>query len=422
MGFTPVLGMILKGYPRISETFISNEILLLERLGFKIHIFSMRQPRENFSHDSIKKISASVDYLPETLLKPLPHFLYHNILLGAKKPHLYARAFGIASSRYGRTRKSATLKHLFQAGYLVHKLLPESGLGHFHAHFAHSPTSVAMFASLLSGLPFSFTAHAKDIYTSDPRQLREKISLAKFVVTCTQYNRKFLKKTVQNGPGTISTPIHCIYHGIDMAFFSGEADKKTKIQKPLSPYKIMTVARLTKKKGLSTVYHALKILKDRGVPFLHTLIGDGDDRREILHLIKNLGLEKDSKWLGTQPHQVVLEHYRNSDLFVLGCEVAENGDRDGIPNVFIESMAMGIPVVGTKVSGIPELIENRVTGVLVPPQNPEDMADAIVMLLQNQGLREQIVAEAKKKVRTYFDNRVLIKDLAAVFNKHVFKK
>ena len=189
----PVLGMILKGYPRISETFISNEILLLEKLGLSIHLFSMRQPREAFCHESVKQIKASVDYLPETLLAHLPRLLYHNVMLAKKRPKLYEEAFRMALRRFIRKRRYATLKHLLQAGYLAHKLLPASRTVHLHAHFAHSPTSVAMFAGQLSGIPFSFTAHAKDIYTSDPMQLREKIAYARFVVTCTEYGiRSFL--------------------------------------------------------------------------------------------------------------------------------------------------------------------------------------------------------------------------------------
>ena len=215
----PVLGMILKGYPRISETFISNEILLLEKLGFTLHLFSMRQPRESFSHESVKRIKAPVDYLPETLLLPLPRFLYHNILLAKKTPLAYAGALKTAWRRFLRTRKIATLKHLLQAGYLVNHLLPGRKIVHFHAHFAHSPASVAMFASQLSGIPFGFTAHAKDIYTSDPRQLSEKIDSARFVVTCTEYNRDHLLKITKGA----ATPIHRIYHGTDRSLF---AEKK----------------------------------------------------------------------------------------------------------------------------------------------------------------------------------------------------
>lgn len=264
----PVLGMILKGYPRISETFISNEIRLLEKLGFAIHLFSMRQPREKFSHASVKEIRASVDYLPETLIKPLPRLLYHNLCLAAKNPGVYGAALKTAYVRFLRTRKFATLKHLLQAGYLVNRLLPQRRVTHLHAHFAHSPTSVAMFTSRLTGIPFSFTAHAKDIYTSDPRQIREKIGLAQFVVTCTEYNKQHLH-ALSDGH---TTPIHRNYHGIDTRLFSAPNEEP---KLPAPPYRILTVARLTAKKGLPTIYRALRILCDQGISLRHTHIGGG---------------------------------------------------------------------------------------------------------------------------------------------------
>ncbi|UCF91409.1 MAG: glycosyltransferase family 4 protein [Desulfobacterales bacterium] len=406
----PALGMILKGYPRISEAFISNEILLLERLGFAIHLFSMRQPRESFSHASVQRIRAEVDYLPETLLAPLPRLLYHNGLLAAQKPQAYAAALKAACRRYLRTHKTATIKHLLQAGYLVHKLLPQRPVTHFHAHFAHSPASVAMFASQLSGRPFSFTAHAKDIYTSDARQLREKIAQARFVVTCTEYNRRYLSDMADGG----STPIYRIYHGIDTRLFSG---KDTFKQTPRAPYQILSVARLTAKKGLPTVYRALKLLWEGGLVFEHVLIGDGDDRQEILSLIQELGLQSVTRWLGTQPHHVVLEHYRRADLFVLGCEVAPNGDRDGIPNVLLESMAMGVPVVATAVSAIPELVENEKTGLLVPPGQPERLAQAMQRLLTDENLRNRVIPAARRRVVRDFDNEFLIGALADVYRR-----
>jgi glycosyltransferase involved in cell wall biosynthesis len=407
---TPVLGIILKGYPRISETFISNEILLLENLGFSVHLISMRRPRENFSHKSVGRIRASVDYLPETLIKPLPRLLYHNLLLAAKTPKAYAGALKTAYRRFLRTHKSATLKHLLQAGYLAHRFLPASGITHLHAHFAHSPTSVAMFASQLTGLPFSFTAHAKDIYTSNQQQLREKIEQARFVITCTEYNRKHLSK-LSDGK---STPIHRVYHGIDIELFSCNGKKP---QRPAEPYRILTIARFTPKKGLPTVVRALKQLKDQKIPLDFTLIGDGDDREKILALIEELGLTSATSWLGTQPHHVVLEHYRQADLFVLGCEVATNGDRDGIPNVLLESMAMGVPVVATNISAIPELVQDGQTGLLVPPGNPRQLADAMLRLLTDLKLRTRIIGAAQQRVATVFDNRKLIRDLAEIYRK-----
>jgi glycosyltransferase involved in cell wall biosynthesis len=406
----PVLGMILKGYPRISETFISNEILLLEELGFTIHLFSMRRPRENFTHKSVRNIRAKVDYLPESLIKPLPRLLYHNLFLALKIPGIYVSAFKTAYRRFLRTHKSATIKHLMQAGYLVHRLLPGCGVTHLHAHFAHSPTSVAMFTSQLSGLPFSFTAHAKDIYTSNPEQLREKIKLARFVITCTEYNRKHLLALSHGG----STPIHRIYHGIDTGLFSSKSEIP---QRAGRPHRILTVARLTAKKGLPTVFKALKLMHDRGISLNHTLIGDGDDRDKILALIKEIGLTQITRWLGTMPHHEVLEHYRKADLFVLGCEVASNGDRDGIPNVLLEGMSMGVPVVVTDVSAIPELVDNGKTGLLVPPGQPERLAEAMQRLLTDSALRSRVIPAARKRVAEDFNNRQLIKDLAGVYRK-----
>jgi glycosyltransferase involved in cell wall biosynthesis len=406
----PVLGMILKGYPRISETFISNEILLLEKRGFAIHLFSMRQPREDFTHASVNEIRARVDYLPETLLKPLPRLLYHNLILAFKQPGIYAAALKTAWRRFLRTHKSATLKHLLQAGYLAQRLLPASGVTHLHAHFAHSPTSVAMFTSQLTGLPFSFTAHAKDIYTSDPRQLREKIELSRFVVTCTEYNRRHLLKISDGHP----TQIHRIYHGIDIDLFSGKFEQQ---HNPVHPYRILTIARLTAKKGLATVYKALKILADNGVSFEHTLIGDGEDRELILEQIGKLGLSSVTRWLGTQPHHVVLDHYRTSDLFVLGCEVATNGDRDGIPNVLVESMAMGVPVVATDISAIPELVQDGQTGLLVPAGRPGELAAAMQRMLTDTELRHRVMPAACQTVAQDFDNRRLIQDLADLYRK-----
>ena len=402
----PVLGMILKGFPRISETFISNEILLLEDLGFKVHLFSMRQPRESFRHESVGRIRAAVDYLPETLLAPLPRLLFHTGRLAARRPATMRRALATALRRFLRTRRSATLKHLLQAGYLVDRLLPKSGVTHLHAHFAHSPASVALFASRLSGLPFSFTAHAKDIYTSDPRQLREKIALARFVVTCTGYNRRHLLR-LSDG----RTPIHRIYHGIDIRLFAADGQNGP----PAPPYRLLTVARLTAKKGLPTVYRALRRLRDQGLRLRHTLIGDGEERAALLALIRQLGLTAEVELLGTLPHEAVLAHYRRADLLVLGCEVAPNGDRDGIPNVVLEAMAMGVPVVATRVSAIPELVRHGQSGLLVAPRDPAGLAGAMTRLLTDQPLRRRLIRAGRQQVKTGFDNRVLVRRLAAVY-------
>jgi glycosyltransferase involved in cell wall biosynthesis len=409
-GPRPVLGLVLKGYPRISETFISNEILLLEQMGFAVHIFSMRRGRENFTHESVARIRAAVDYLPETFLRHSHRLIGHNLCLAMRRPRRYADGLALACRRYRRTRHPASLRHFLQAGYLVNRCLPGSGVVHLHAHFAHSPASVALYASALSGLPFSFTAHAKDIYTSESRQLREKIALARFVVTCTEYNRRHLLRLA----GGLPTPIHCVYHGIDTRLFGSDGA----VRSPLSPpYRVLTVARLIQKKGIPTVLRAIQQLLERGVRLSYTLIGDGQDRDTILGLVRELGLGAVVRWLGTQPHGVVLEHYRRADLFVLGCEVADDGDRDGIPNVLFESMAMGVPVVATDVSAIPELVRSGDTGLLVPPGQPDTLAAAMLTMLTDGGLRQRAIAASRERVRRDFDHRALVGALAEIYRE-----
>jgi glycosyltransferase involved in cell wall biosynthesis len=411
----PVLGMVLKGFPRISETFISNEILLLEKLGFRIHIFSMRRGRENFSHPGISRIRARVDYLPETFLKNSHRLFFRNLRLAIRRFRPYIAGVKCALQRYRRSRNPATWRHFLQAGYLVEKCLPGRGVAHLHAHFAHSPTSVALYASILSGLSFSFTAHAKDIYTSQSEQLREKIARARFVATCTEYNRRHLLGLAAGLP----TPIHRVYHGIDTAQFAAGSGVNAA---PSPPFRILTVARLIAKKGIPTVLAALKLLSEAGVAFTYTLIGDGADRDPILGQIRHLGLEPVCRWLGTQPHPVVLDHYRRADLFVLGCEVAGDGDRDGIPNVVLESMGMGVPVVTTSVSAIPEVIASGETGLLVPPGRPGPLAEAMRTLLTDSGLRRRAIAAARERVLRDFDNTRQIGRLADLLGNALAKR
>jgi glycosyltransferase involved in cell wall biosynthesis len=224
------------------------------------------------------------------------------------------------------------------------------------------------------------------------------------VVTCTGYNKAYLEKLAP----LRKKAIHRIYHGIDTDLFGNHSARAG----PEPPYRLLTVARLTQKKGLPTVYRALKQLMEEGIDFRHTLIGDGDDRAQILRLVADLDLSERCRWLGTLPHETVLQHYREADLFVLGCEISDNGDRDGIPNVLMESMAMGVPVVATTVSAIPELVENRVTGLLAAPQSPSALARAMLTMLTDSDLRRAVTCSAKRRIQQDFDNRRLIGNLS----------
>ena len=402
---TPVMGMVLKGYPRISETFISNEIRLLEEQGLTVHIFSMREPRENFTHKSVEAIKARVTYLPSEFWLGLPRLLWPNLRTAMRFPAAYARSFLLACRRFARNRNPLTFKHFFQAGYLVHHAR-DLDMRHLHAHFAHSPTSVAMFASEICGAPFSFTAHAKDIYTSDATQLAEKIDRARFVVTCTKYNKAFLEDLVRG-----RKEVHCVYHGIDLELFFAHAVERT----PEPPYTFMTIARIVEKKGIPDILEALALLARENFPFRYVLIGSGDDKEAVKARVRELGLEKHVEMPGTMTHEQVLERFQRADCFVLGCRIARSGDRDGIPNVLAESMALGVPVIGTRVSGIPELVDHEETGLLVNATHPEELAAALKRIVTDQALRETVIPAARQRVTEVFDNRKLIVELVALY-------
>jgi glycosyltransferase involved in cell wall biosynthesis len=390
--------MILKGYPRISETFISTEILLLESMGIPIEIYSLRQPRESFSHDSIANIRAQVTYMPEYVLPHWQTLLRNNAALWRKIGSRYGACLAKAAARAWERQSWATLRHFLQAGHLTALRLYDRPVAHIHAHFCHTPTSVALFASELTGRPFSFTAHAKDIYTSEPDQLARKIKKARFVVTCTRYNARYLTE-LKHRAGA-STPIHTIYHGIDLDFFSFDHQPALP-----SPYLILSIGRFVPKKGYDDLLKALKLLDDAGVDFQFVHIGAGEIESQIKALVAELGLGHRVSMLGTLAHKEVIGWYRKAHCFTLACKVAPNGDRDGIPNVLIEAMAVGLPVIATRVSAIPELIEDTVTGTLVQPQDPAAMARAITHVLLHPEAHALEVRQARARVEEEFDNR-----------------
>ena len=403
------LGMILKGYPRISESFISTEILLLESLGIPIEIYSLRQPREAFSHEHVKAIRAPATYIPEYVLPHFQTLLKSNTALWKVLGPHYTRCLAGALRRAWERKKLATVRHFLQAGHLTAVRLIHRSVSHLHAHFCHTPASVALFASELTGLPFSFTAHAKDVYITEPEQLVRKIKRARFVVTCTRYNAKYLRELAESAQ--CETPIHVIYHGIDLSFFTFTPSARLG-----PPYEILSVGRLVPKKGYDTLFKALKLLDRKGLHFQFTHIGGGEMEQELSGMINDLDLKHRVKLRGTLPHSEVIKHYRRAHCFALASKVAPNGDRDGIPNVLIEAMAIGVPVVATEVSAIPELVENGTTGVLVQPDDPMGMAAALEDVLLHPEDYEGLVQAARTRVETDFDNRNCVMQLHSLFN------
>ncbi len=404
---SPPIAYLLKRYPRLSETFILHEMLALQERGVPLAVYSMMDPGERTVHPDVTRLKAPVTYLPTIGWGCLRVLARAHARLLRKAPLRYLRALGRALSRHDPL---AGLRHFLRGGWLGLEL-ERQGIRHLHAHFAHGPAATAQFVSLLTGLPFSFTAHAKDIYTTPRERVAERIREARFVVTCTGHNHAYLAGLVD---GATARRIHRIYHGVDLRRFRLRDAADPDIAR--CPALILAVGRQVEKKGLAYLVEACALLRARGVPFRCQHVGDGPLKEKLRDQIVAAGLEGCVELLGTRTQEELVGIYRKATIVALPCVILDNGDRDGIPNVLVEAMSMGIPVVATRVSGIPELIEDGRDGLLVPPRDAGALADALGDALGDAGLRERLGAEAHRTVTERFDlahNAARLDDLFA---------
>jgi len=387
----PRITFLLKRFPRLSETFILNELLALERQGVPLSIYSILSPEEGIVHADVARLRTPVEYFPAGLRGAWRVARAHLRVIAAS-PRTYARTLVDAASR----RRLTAIKHFVRAGWLAARL-QETGASHLHAHFAHGPASVAQFASRLAGVSFSFTAHAKDIYTSPPEILQGKLRAARFVVTCTDYNAQHL---AQLAGDPWARRIHRIYHGIDLDRFRQDGRTATHGSRPPA---CLSIGRLVEKKGFPYLIEAARILKESGRSLVVRIVGGGDQRRALEDEIARAGLTGIVELVGAMPQERLLAEYQRASVFVLPCIVTDNGDRDGIPNVLVEAMRMGRPVVSTAISGIPELVIDGKTGLLVPPRDPDALAEAIASLLDDPARAGELAAQAAHHVAERFD-------------------
>jgi glycosyltransferase involved in cell wall biosynthesis len=422
------IGYVLKSYPRTSETFIANEIYLLEKLGLRLRLFSILKRNDPQRHAVVDATRAPVHHLPQVtplsempfpawLRRNAPKFFSSHWRLLKARPATYARTL-LAAIRLAfkhhqgswRQPETAFIKEFLQAGYIAQQVLATGSIRHLHAHFCHSATTVAMFASQLCGLPFSFTAHAKDIYVRalNPGDLLQtKLRRAKFVVTCTKANQAHLASL-----GVKETPIYAIYHGLDTRQF---APRFTVAEERATPL-LLSVGRLVEKKGFPFLIEACRLLKDKGYRFQCQIIGGaGPCEPQVVSLIHELELEDAVTLRPAVTQEELWMIYRQATLFTLPCQIVENDDRDGIPNVLVEAMAVGLPVVSTNISGIPELIEHGVSGLLAPQKDARALADAIAELLDSPALRQKLGAAAREKVCRLFDAESNVLELHRLF-------
>jgi glycosyltransferase involved in cell wall biosynthesis len=428
---------VLKGYPRLSELFIASEIYRLEQLGVPLHLYVIKPADEAQRHGIVARIRTRPEYLPPTtslsatpllswLKTHLKEFLPSLRRVVRRRPVGVARAAAVAFAQAVRARRGVWprkvyLKEFLQATAVADGLLRAPDVRHLHAHFCHGATTVAWLASLMTRIPFSFTAHAKDIYCESLNPaglLRRKMRAARFVVTCTDANREHLLKVEPRAK------VHCVYHGLNAEFagLMGQPSGARPVDTPPEHRRLraLGVGRLVEKKGFDVLVEACGILRRREVPFEAVIIGEhGEHEAEIIRRIDALGLQDSVRLTGPMEQTRLYEEYLRAGVFCLPCRVLENGDRDGIPNVLMEAMACGLPVITTPVSGIPEIIRDGFNGQLVPPDDPAALADALMRLELDPRLAQSLATEARETVRQRFDGEHFAGQLAALFREAV---
>lgn len=380
---------VIGTYPGLTTTFIDREIHALRRQGVQVRVISIRKPHTMLSpgQEELRRITSYL--LPAAWLK----FARAHLRFAMQKPAVYFGAL-LELVKNPHPNFAARLKTIlhFAEGVYAAGLIAEQPCDHIHAHFVDRASTVSLVAGRLLNIPYSVTAHANDIYVN-PILLPLKLSRASFVATCTDYNRQHLQEIVH-----LNGKLHCLYHGLDLETFPPFTDRVTDIIPA-----IISVGQLKEKKGFQYLLQACQILKSMDYVFNCQIIGEGVLRQELERQIHELSLQNFVSLRGALPHESVIQEYQHSTLFVLPCVTSSDGDRDGIPNVILEAMAMQLPVISTRHSGIPEVIKSGVNGLLVPPADAQSLAEAIALLIGNPDLRGQLGRQGRQTVTEQFN-------------------
>ncbi|ABC93476.1 glycosyltransferase protein (plasmid) [Rhizobium etli CFN 42] len=367
----------------------------------------MRRPTDKKRHPVHDEIKARVVYLPEYLHEE-PIRVLKGLVAGFGKTGFKAvmkRFFADLKRDPSRNR----FRRLGQALVLAREW-PDGGEW-LHAHFIHTPASVTEYTSILTGMPWTCSAHAKDIWTSPDWELKEKLKSARWTVTCTRTGYEHMRMLTSR-----KEAIHLSYHGLDLArfgHFSGAHSQRTG-NDPADPAFILSVGRAVEKKGYDVLLRALALLP-ADLHWRMEHIGGGDELAMLKALAAELGLSGRIVWKGAMAQEDVLDHYRRADLFALACRIAANGDRDGLPNVLVEASSQRLVCISTTVSGVPELLTDGENGLVVPPEDPALLARALEAAIRDPALRQRLGDAAERRVREDFDYHSSIRQLTGLF-------
>lgn len=391
----PGVAIVLKGYPRLSETFIAQEILGLKRMGLPLHLVSLRFPTDDREHPVHREIDAVPNYLPEYLYTE-PMRVLRSWRIARTLPG-YAKARRQFLRDWRRDPTPNRGRRFGQALVLAAEMPADVAL--IYVHFLHTPGSVARYASAMLGLPFAVSAHAKDIWTLPDWEKREKLADCAWLVTCTAANAAHLTALAPD-----PARVELVYHGLDFARFPPDgapAGAGRDGHDPALPARLLTVGRLVDKKGYRGLFAALALLPAERHWEL-SIVGGGPLKDELHTLAERLGIAPRIRWLGTLAQAEILGLYRSSDVFALNCRVSDDGDRDGLPNVLMEAQSQGLVCVSTKVSAVPELVLDGETGLLVEPNDPAALAAALARAIADPELRRRLGEAGRARVTRHF--------------------
>lgn len=394
---TAQVGYLLKKFPRLSETFILNEILGQEARGLALRVFSRRRPDSEPRHPQLSSLRADVEVLPGVReIDP-----WNTLFADDWSPdELYPRVRALVDEN--RERPHPRFSHLLVEALYLLKRCRDLDLRHLHVHFASDAAMTAMLLRRLGGPSFSLTTHAKDIYRNavDTEVLDRIIEASDFTITVCDANVRHLRELLS--PKAVSK-VRRLYNGIDLSRF-GRADNEAR-----DKAHVLTVARLVEKKGLDVLIDAFGHLQRHGVHFTATIVGQGEERESLERRAVDAGLNGRIRWTGALDQGAVTNLLSEATVFCLPCVIGADGNRDALPTVLLEALASGVPAVSTPISGVPEILDNGRAGVLVPPNDALATARGIQMLLSNPDSRERLASAGRRRAAKLFDS-VLVAD------------
>lgn len=397
---------VMSRFPKLTETFVLGEMQAVEELGVDVVLYPLLRQREAVVHPDAVPFCERARFQP-FLSWPI---LRSQLAFLRQSPRIYlGTLWELLRRTWGSLNFFVGALGIFPKVAHAARLMGAEGVAHVHCHFSNHPAAAGFVIHRLTGIPFSFTAHGSDLHV-DRRMLCAKLGEAAFVVAVSDYNRDVIVEECGEEAGQKIVVLHC---GVDTEFF-----RPTEPEADEGPLSILSVGKLHEVKGQTYLVEACRLLVEAGIDVVCTLVGDGPDRGAIARQIADSGLDGHVKILGERDRVQVAALLGKAHAVAAPSVPTKSGKREGIPVVLMEAMSAGVPVVASRLSGIPELVEDEVSGLLVPPRDPTALAHALRRLHDEPALRERLALAGRDKVKREFDVRANAAELVRHFRTH----